>query len=321
VAKKEYSLETLVPLEDIYSNINWDHYFNPKLPFNIEIGFGVGEFLLRSAIDNPKENFLGIEKEWDRIYKAITRIERQKKEHLSANKDSNGFLKNIRIVKMDAEVVFCRLIKPKTIDNITCLFPCPWPKKKHVKFRLFSKRFLKLLNNRLKNNGSIKIVTDFVPYYDWILEEVQGAAFNVSKETIKPQFNTKFENKWCNEGQEKFYKIDLLKKRHLSYKEQEQKKLKSYKIKNFNPAEFNFTDEKGAISIIFKDMLFDAIKKQAMVQLIVSEQHLTQHFRVIITKEDNVWNICKAAGQMFFPTKGIALAMQKVYEAAKKSAL
>jgi len=167
-----------------------------------KIGFGMGEFLVRCATDSPNRNFVGLEQHWERIYKTLRRLERSRFADPGA-----GHPDNIKILRIDARVAFERLFSPRSIDVIYCLFPCPWPKKGHVKHRLFSKKFLRLLNSRLKAKGMIKIVTDFFPYYEWMLTQIPTTGFDAATQTTQPQYGTKFERKWCEEGQKEFFEL------------------------------------------------------------------------------------------------------------------
>ena len=49
-------------------------------PLEVEIGSGLGEFLIRSALAHPRRDYVGIELNWERICKTLTRImaERQR---------------------------------------------------------------------------------------------------------------------------------------------------------------------------------------------------------------------------------------------------
>ena len=69
----------------------------------------------------------------------------------------------------------------------------------------------------------------------------------------------------------------------------------------------------------FIHLQYDPKKQWALVHLVVSEEHMTQHFWVTIKKVKDFWRICKADGQTFFPTPGIARAVEFVYDMAKKS--
>jgi len=180
--------------------IDWSMQFEQSAPLHVEIGFGLGEFMIRCAQENPGCNFVGIERDWKRLKKALNTIGR-----INAVQPACDVIKNIRVIQVDAVIALERLFEPKSIDQIYSLFPCPWPKKRHIKHRLFSKDFFKLLNSRLKDQGSIKIVTDYYPYSVWLHQEAQGQGFDIKTKTIDPQFDTKFERKWCLEGQREFF--------------------------------------------------------------------------------------------------------------------
>ena len=307
--KKDCSFESIISPYALKRPINWDEQFNRRASIDVEIGFGMGEVLVQNASQFPKRNFIGIEQHWERAYKTLCAITRKQ------SNDQNA-LKNIRILKTDAHIVFERLIAQKTIDSIYCLFPCPWPKKGHVKNRLFSNSFLRLLNSRLKKGGALKIVTDFYPYREWIVEQIDRTGFQIETKTVSSQYNTKFEKKWKEEGQEKFFELNFLKDRHINVPCKEDTLLKSYVLDQFNIDRLQLQDEKGDTSVIFKDFVFDEKKQRTMIHALIAEEHLTQHLWISIIKKQKKWRVLKAEGQNFFPTPGIAKALALVYKAA-----
>jgi len=307
--KKDCSFRPIISPYTLKRPINWDEQFNRRASIDVEIGFGMGEVLMQAAQQSPERNFIGIEQHWERVYKTLCAITRKQ------NNDQDK-LKNIRILKIDAYVVFQRLIAQETIDSIYCIFPCPWPKKGHIKHRLFSNDFLRLLNSRLKKGGALKIVTDFYPYREWILDQADHTGFQIETKTISAQYNTKFEKKWKEEGQEKFFELDLLKKRHINVPHKKDTPLKNYTLDRLDMDRLQLKDEKGDITVIFKELIFDKQKQKGMVHALVAEEHLTQHFWISITKKQKKWSILKVEGQNFFPTTGIAKALALVYEAA-----
>ncbi len=309
---KNCSFTSLVSPYDLRRPVHWDKQFNRCAPTDVEIGFGMGKVLMRMAEESPDRNFIGIEQHWERICKTLRVM-------TTRQSSTPGIFNNIRILRADARVVFERLFASKNIDTVYCLFPCPWPKKGHIKHRLFSNDFLRLLNNRLKKGGKIKIVTDFYPYLEWVLDQAKGAGFLVETATTHPQYDTKFERKWRDEGQEEFFKLDLFKKRHIRVPVKEDIALKSYTLKKFDADCLELSDEKGKISVIFKDKVFDRDKQRIMIHTLVAEEHLTQHFWIAIIKRQGAWRIARAEGQNFFPTPGIAKALVLVYEAAKST--
>ena len=304
------SFKPLVSYYQVKRPIDWQSQFNDDAPLEVEIGFGMGETLIRSAQKFPDRNFIGIEQHWAQIYRALSRITTWQ------NSVNPPRRENIKILNIDARCAFERLFPPQTIDRVYSLFPCPWPKKKHAKHRLFSHEFLKLLNSRLKDKGTLEIVTDYYPYQQWILEEADNTGLGVETRSIKPQFDTKYERKWLATGQKEFFEIKLAKIFHQDIPVSGDVILKAYKLKHFDPAKFKFVDHKDEVSIIFKDLFFDAGKNEALVYVIVAEENLTQNFWVTIDQKNGNWRVKKTEGQDFFPTPGIHLAMQCVFEAA-----
>ena len=229
-------------------------------------------------------------------------------------------MKNVRLLKIDARAAFERLFLPHSIDHVHCLFPCPWPKKGHLKHRLFSNAFLKLMNSRLKREGQVRIVTDFLPYREWILGEMEGSGFEVVAGSIAARYDTKFERKWQKEGQKEFYDLNLTKTGSIAVPVKEDTPLQAYQLKKFEPHKFRFQDQAGVISVIFKEMLFDAVKQKAMVHVVASESEgeFTQHVWVTVMKKGKIWRVCKSDGQSVLPTPAVARAIELVYETGKK---
>ncbi|MBF0478292.1 MAG: hypothetical protein HQL26_02305 [Candidatus Omnitrophica bacterium] len=303
----------LVDFDSFPRPLNWPEIFGRPGKIVVEIGFGMGEVLIREAGKDPQVNFIGIEEHWTRITRTMTGISRQQ--------GVVGGLDNIRILKLDAWVAFERLFSPQSIDHIFCLFPCPWPKEKHEKHRLFSQKFLRLVNSRLKTGAALRIVTDFRPFYDWVLSQNVDAGFaSAVTATLEPQFNTKFEKKWAAQGQEKFFEIILEKQKHIEVPVEEDKELKVYKLKNFDHKKFVFQDHIGEVTVILKGFFYDAEQEKALVQLLVAEEQITQYFWAMIGKRKNDWFLQKVEGQRFFATPGITLALDLVYQAVEKIA-
>lgn len=295
--------------------VDWAGRFGNGGAVDVEIGSGLGEFLVRTALAEPERNFVGIELEWERVKKFLRRIESAR----AAGVWKQG-TPNIRVLQVDATVAFERLFPLRSVHRLYCLFPCPWPKKGHVKHRLFSPRFLKLVNSRLVDKGSIQIVTDFLPYRDWVLEQTEGSGFAVNVQTIQPRFNTKFERKWCGRGQREFYEILLEKTRHDDVPLTEDAELKIYFAPGFEPQRFRFEDVTGDVAVVLKDFLFDPQQAKAMVHLVAAEESITQHVWVTVAKTSRGWRIAKTEGQTVVPTPSVAKAINLVYQAAVRSA-
>ncbi|MFA5089100.1 MAG: tRNA (guanosine(46)-N7)-methyltransferase TrmB, partial [Candidatus Omnitrophota bacterium] len=285
--EKIFPLQPIVLYDQVERPIDWSREFHAPAPLDVEIGFGNGEFLVRTAKENPGRHFVGIEQHWERTYKTLGRIARED-------------IANVRVLLVDAALAFERLFSPLTIDNIYCLFPCPWPKKRHVSHRLFSREFLRLLNSRLVKKGQLKIVTDFLPYRDWILEQIERTGFSKETKEIQPQYGTKFERKWLEEGQKEFYQLRLIKERHIRVPLKEDVQLRTYSLDNFNAQNFTMEDDRdGEEKVIFKEFLYDGKREKAMVYLVVAEKDLTQHLWVAIAHGSDRWYVCPAEGNRF----------------------
>jgi len=304
--------QPLIPHFDIPTPFDFKKLFNNHHPVEVEIGFGMGEFLIRSAIENPDINYIGLEQHWERILKTLKSMDRH-------NQQSDIKIENIRILKVDARDAFHFLFKEKSIAKIYCLFPCPWPKKGHVKHRLFSSSFLSLINSRLVKGGEVQLVTDYYPFYEWVVEEIDSTVFDYQMETITPQFKTKFEYKWQEEGQQEFFQLYLQKKKKAKAPTKKVYKVKSFKIQNFNSEKFKFENVKDDIAIILKSQHYDQQAQSLLLRLIVSEDHLMQDFWVTIRRDKECWRIHRTEGQRFFPTRGIVKALDTVYASAMKS--
>ncbi|MFC1510471.1 tRNA (guanosine(46)-N7)-methyltransferase TrmB [Candidatus Omnitrophota bacterium] len=301
-------LAPLLLLENENDPLVWSDVFARQAPLHVEIGFGHGEVLVARAACSPENNYVGIEIDVGRISKTLKRIER---DALSAN--------NIRILRIDAEVVFDRFFLPRSIDEISCFFPCPWLKRKHWKNRLFSGPHLRLLNSRLKNQGLLRIVTDAFPYYEWILKEAKGCGFAEQQKRLEPQFNTKFEKKWVAEGQSEFYEVCFIKEKHQEMDVKRGFELKAYTIDSFNPEAFHFAPVRDEQIIVFRSLNYDQEKQEAIVRLFVSEDNLEQHFLVMIRRVEAGWKIFKMDGQNIFRTQGVVRALDLVHQAARQA--
>ena len=91
-------------------------------PLHIEIGPGIGRFLLKSAAENPDSLFVGVELKYKQAFKI------GKKAHEAG-------LKNMKCLRLHAERIPL-VFEQGEVDSITILFPDPWPKKAHWKNRL-----------------------------------------------------------------------------------------------------------------------------------------------------------------------------------------
>ena len=285
--------------------IEWHRKFGRSAELGVEIGFGLGDFLVQQALAHPEKDFLGIELGWVQIRRTLRKI-------------TLADVKNVRVIQANARVAFERIFLEKSFESVYALFPCPWPKKKHVKFRLFSHAFLKLINSRIIDKGKVLIVTDSRFYFDWILSQLAGTGFQICSEMVSPRFSTKYERKWHASGQKNFYELRLIKCRHMKIPLKEDVRLITYRVDRFNPEEFQPSNGRGHIMVNFKEVLYDPKREKGMVRSVVGEGSLVQDFWIEIVKKDKSWHIRPARGCNIIPTAGIQRALDLVYNATSR---
>ncbi|HNU72985.1 MAG TPA: tRNA (guanosine(46)-N7)-methyltransferase TrmB [Thermodesulfobacteriota bacterium] len=301
--KKRYlSLKPLILWQEAEHPIDWVKRFQREALLDVEIGFGNGEFLCKLARSRPDRNIVGIEVSWGCVRRALRFINREE-------------LSNVKLLLVDTRVAFELLVGPKTIQRVYSLFPMPWPKERHVRHRVFSHSFLRLVNNRLAADGEVRIITDFDPYVEWIHEQVPGTGFSMERVSITPSFDTKYERKWCGEGQESFTDLRLIKQEHLDFFVNKEQPVKTYRAAAFDPSRFRPRQERGEVVVEFKDFLYDPEQKRAMARAVVVEDDLNQNIWLAIDWKESVWHIHVASGSNVVSTVGVQRALDLAYEA------
>ena len=168
-------------LELSQGRIDFEKIFGRKAPTILEIGFGMGNFLVTAAQENPNNNYIGIEIYRPGIGAVLTKL---------AALDLN----NVHIYCADTQDVMQQCILDNSVAEILILFPDPWPKKRHHKRRLIQAEFISLVQQKLKAKGQLHIATDWENYakhIETIMKQVKG--FKKIKPKSRPE--TKFERR------------------------------------------------------------------------------------------------------------------------------
>ena len=174
--------------------INLDELFIKAQNVTLEVGFGNGDSLLEMALQQPQNNFLGIE-----VYEAgIGRL---------INEANKKQISNLKIIKGDAVEILESNIEDDSISCLQLFFPDPWHKKKHHKRRIIQTSFLDTLKNKLINGGIVHIATDWENYAEHIMETMEShpdfkntAGDHIYSPRPKHRPLTKFENRGQNLG-------------------------------------------------------------------------------------------------------------------------
>lgn len=136
----------------------------PGGPWEVEIGFGKGRYLLRRAEAEPGTGFLGIEvaRKYHRIL--VGRARRRGLENLIA---LHG--EALGLVATGLPRGFAR--------SVHVYFPDPWPKARHHRRRLFDPESLDLVTGLLAPGGRLFFATDHEEYGEVVEEILRTSAY------------------------------------------------------------------------------------------------------------------------------------------------
>lgn len=168
----------------------WNTVFGNNNPIYIEVGMGKGRFITDLAIANPDVNYIGIEKYSSVLIRAI-----EKRQEID--------IKNLIFIRMDAENI-CDVFDNGEIAKIYLNFSDPWPKDRHAKRRLTSKEFFARYNNILKSDGVVEFKTDNRPLFDFSLEQIPEAGWELVGHTFDLHNSDMNEGNVMTEYEEKF---------------------------------------------------------------------------------------------------------------------
>ena len=97
--------------------------FGREAPVVFEIGFGMGDSLLRQTINEPDFDFIGVE-----VHKpGVGRL---------MNEAKKVGVTNLRVICEDAVEVLLGGFGPQSLYGVQIYFPDPWHKKRHHKRRI-----------------------------------------------------------------------------------------------------------------------------------------------------------------------------------------
>lgn len=190
---KEFVEESKYVISDYekYKNKH-NELFGNSNPIRLEIGMGKGDFLINMAKKYPDINFIGVEKFYSIIYRAIIKLEQEE-------------IPNIRILPIDA--IDLEKAFGKEIDTIYLNFSDPWPKKRHAKRRLTSDLFLKVYDNIYKDKAMLIQKTDNRVLFEYSLMslteygyKIEELSLDLYKDDLSDNVQTEYEKKFSDNG-------------------------------------------------------------------------------------------------------------------------
>lgn len=173
----------------------WQQVFGNDRPVHIEVGMGKGRFIYEMAKLHSDINYIGIEKYSSVLLRAIQKMEAEP-------------LSNLLFIRMDAESI-TEVFGENEVDRIYLNFSDPWPKDRHAKRRLPSREYLERYNRFLKKEGVLEFKTDNRGLFDFALQELPEAGWNLIKctfdlhhdeEMVQGNVMTEYEEKFSSMG-------------------------------------------------------------------------------------------------------------------------
>ena len=128
----------------------------------MEIGTGMGEATAEIARNFPETGFLAVDVHRPGVGKLFALIHEYG-------------LKNLRVIQGDAHLIVHDMIANGSLDGIHLFFPDPWPKKRHLKRRIFQAPLLDALTRAMSAHGRLLVATDVADYAQWMLDQAAGA--------------------------------------------------------------------------------------------------------------------------------------------------
>ena len=173
---------------------HWRDVFGNDHPIEIEVGMGKGKFIMDLAAAHPDVNYLGIERYSSVLLRAL-----QKR----AERD----LSNIFFLCIDAKEM-ADYFAPGEVSRIYLNFSDPWPKDRHAKRRLTSPVFMEVYDSILKPDGVIEFKTDNRGLFEYSLESIPAAGWDILAHTFdlhrsdmaEGNVMTEYETKFASEG-------------------------------------------------------------------------------------------------------------------------
>lgn len=171
--------------------LDLDHLVPPAgAPWEVEVGFGKGKYLLDRAAADPDRRFLGIE--------MVGQYEK-----LMVRRARRRGLANWASLRGEALYLLSAVLPTAFADVLHVYFPDPWPKAKHHKRRLFDPETVDLVLGLVRPGGRFCFATDFLDYGELVCEILDAhpaVAYERRQEPWPDGARTHYEAKYIEEG-------------------------------------------------------------------------------------------------------------------------
>lgn len=197
------SRDYLLAYEGVFSNvfefikdkqyIDYSFVFGNNNPVELDLGCGLGGFIIEKAKQNKNVNYIAVEMFSNVIISAI-----EKARELN--------IPNLKFINCRIECLE-KYIKDDSIDNIYLNFSNPLPNKSDEKQRLTSDRFLQIYKKILKNKGMVFQKTDNLAFFEYSIDkfkdnnwEIININYDLKNNPVEGNIITEHELKYMQEG-------------------------------------------------------------------------------------------------------------------------
>jgi tRNA (guanine-N7-)-methyltransferase len=201
MAKKQLALEYYkappydVILQPTSFKGRWHEAFGRRAPLHVEVGMGLGQFLVEYARRHPEMNHVGLEYKMHRIYTA-----RHKALRLG--------IKHLRFVPGDANKAL-HAFAPGEVDRLTVLFSDPWSNEKFAHKRLTAPHMVAHFKTILAPGGTLHLRSDDPDFFRYSVETLRAGGFDLHVSVEIDRIKTGFEERWLGEGRQ-IYGLDAV---------------------------------------------------------------------------------------------------------------
>jgi len=189
------------PSKEIYHCIKgkWNKdFFKNENPITVELACGRGEYTVGLAKIFPYRNYIGVDIKGERIWKGSSHAK-------EGNLNNVAFLRTMILLIEN-------FFDEGEVNEIWITFPDPRPRKRDIKRRLTSPRFLAIYKRLLKPGSYVRLKTDNTGLYEYSLEELQSRediadlefTDDVYHSDLRPEcfdIETKFEQEFASKGE------------------------------------------------------------------------------------------------------------------------
>lgn len=144
-------------LADLEKPFSFEKLFGNSNPVELEIGAGRGDFLVGYCEENRGINLAAVERKLNYLKRGV-------------NKVRDRGLTNVCFLNLEVRHFLEEYVPDDSLQAVHIYFPDPWPKKRHLKRRLFQHDLIPLLAARIKLGGVLHLRTDHPGYFEQMME-------------------------------------------------------------------------------------------------------------------------------------------------------